>query len=350
MAVKTPIRTVFDGSGNATGLAEYQSGEFIGLSHGGIGAALSIGTAGQVLKVNSGASALEFGSVEAVINIDGATDLTSATLQTTDLLILSDGGSEGRVTLAQLDTLFSGTSKTLTNKTLTTPTITTPVINAGAQLKNGSTSAGFLEFFEDSDNGTNKLTLIGPASTADVTLTLPASTDTLVGKATTDTLTNKTLTSPTLTTPSMTTPTISSGGLVYEGATADDHETTLTVTDPTADRTITLPNATGNVAVFATAPTAAITDGSVGQALITDGSGVLSFATISASFPESTFLTAPGSSGDFDLAKVPAQTGSAETPFTAFQQDAFGVALEETVFSCNDPKGSTDTVDLGAFS
>ena len=47
-------------------------------------------------------------------------------------------------------------TETLTNKTLTTPTLTTPVINAGAQLKNGATSAGFAEFYEDSDNGTNK--------------------------------------------------------------------------------------------------------------------------------------------------------------------------------------------------
>ena len=89
-------------------------------------------------------------------------------------------------------------SQTLTNKTLTTPIVTTPVVNAGLQLKNGATSAGFAEFFEDSDNGTNKVTLIGPASTADVTVTLPAATDTLVGKATTDTLTNKTLTSAVL--------------------------------------------------------------------------------------------------------------------------------------------------------
>ena len=36
---------------------------------------------------------------------------------------------------------------------------------------------------------------------------------------------------------------------VFEGATADDFETTLTVVDPTADRTITLPNATGTVAL-----------------------------------------------------------------------------------------------------
>ena len=53
------------------------------------------------------------------------------------------------------------------------------IFNAGLSVKNGSTSAGFVEFFEDSDNGTNKTTLIGPASTSDVTLTLPAQTDTL---------------------------------------------------------------------------------------------------------------------------------------------------------------------------
>ena len=39
------------------------------------------------------------------------------------------------------------------------------------------------------------------------------------------------------------------GNLIFEGATADGHETTLTVTDPTADRTITFPNETGTVAL-----------------------------------------------------------------------------------------------------
>ena len=37
------------------------------------------------------------------------------------------------------------------------------------------------------------------------------------------------------------------GTIVFEGATADAFETTLTVVDPTADRTITLPNASGTV-------------------------------------------------------------------------------------------------------
>ena len=121
-------------------------------------------------------------------------DLDSETLTFTGGTGIDTSGSGNAVTFAIDSTVTTLTgSQTLTNKTLTTPIITTPVVNAGLQLKNGATSAGFLEFFEDSDNGTNKVTLIGPASTADVTVTLPAAADTLVGKATTDTLTNKSI-------------------------------------------------------------------------------------------------------------------------------------------------------------
>jgi len=41
-----------------------------------------------------------------------------------------------------------------------------------------------------------------------------------------------------------------STSIVFEGATADNYETTLTVTDPTADRTVTLPNVTGTVSLI----------------------------------------------------------------------------------------------------
>jgi len=51
----------------------------------------------------------------------------------------------------------------------------TTTVDGTLQVKNGATSAGKIEFFEDSDNGTNKVTLIGPASTSDITLTLPSS-------------------------------------------------------------------------------------------------------------------------------------------------------------------------------
>ena len=115
--------------------------------------------------------------------MDGNTSASSTTVADADRVVFNDAGTMKQVAVTDIDTYVSATTKTLTNKTLTTPTITTPVVNAGLQLKNGSTSAGFVEFFEDSDNGTNKATLIGPASTADVTLTLPSATGTV---ATTD--------------------------------------------------------------------------------------------------------------------------------------------------------------------
>ena len=43
--------------------------------------------------------------------------------------------------------------------------------------------------------------------------------------------------------------------ITFEGATADDYETVLQITDPTADRTITLPNATGTVVLRDTTDT-----------------------------------------------------------------------------------------------
>ena len=48
--------------------------------------------------------------------------------------------------------------------------------------------------------------------------------------------------------------------IIFEGATADAYETTLTVTDPTADRTVTIPNATGTV-LLSSAANPASSDG-----------------------------------------------------------------------------------------
>src|SRR6056300_1425948 len=182
MAAKTPIRAVFTGA-DATGLSEFQSGEFVDYAFGGTGLT-SLGSAGQVLKINSGGTALEYGNVEAVINIDGATDLTGSTLVTGDQIILSDGGTEGRVTLAQLDTLFSGTTQTLTNKTLTSPTITGTGAIAGTFTGNitGDVTG-------NADTATTLETARTDLSdTADIALL-----------DSTQTLTNKTLTSPTIT-------------------------------------------------------------------------------------------------------------------------------------------------------
>ena len=70
-------------------------------------------------------------------------------------------------------TLVSTTgTETLTNKSLTAPTLT-----------GSSSSAGSIIFKEDTDNGTNSVTLKGPAATADVTITLPAETGTALTTA-----------------------------------------------------------------------------------------------------------------------------------------------------------------------
>ena len=55
--------------------------------------------------------------------------------------------------------------------------------------------------------------------------------------------------------------------LIFEGSTADDNETTLGVIDPTADRTINLPNASGTVFLEGTTDNAVIT----GKTTITSG-------------------------------------------------------------------------------
>ena len=84
--------------------------------------------------------------------------------------------------------------------------------------------------------------------------------------------------------------------LRFEGSSADDHETTLTTVDPTADRTISLPNASGTIIIkdssnnisqsIATLTATSFTDGSAtmtsgsitGLANVT-GSGTANFTT-----------------------------------------------------------------------
>ena len=79
-----------------------------------------------------------------------------------------------------------------------------------------------------------------------------------------------TLSFSTITTTSQNTTTLNvreDGTIIFEGATDDGFETTLTVVDPTADRTITLPNETGTVISTGTTANTLIT----GQTSISSG-------------------------------------------------------------------------------
>jgi len=102
--------------------------------------------------------------------------------------------------------------------------------------------------------------------TADRTYTFPNADGDVVLITGTQTLTNKTFTSPTINggtfsgaftgTMDITGTVLSDASpLVFEGATADAYETTLAITDPTADRTVSMPNATDTLIGKATTDT-----------------------------------------------------------------------------------------------
>ncbi len=165
-------------------------------------------------------------------------DLTSNTLQGTI--------AEFNTALEDADFATIAGTETLTNKTLTAPKV------SGLEITDSSI------VFEGSSADDNETTLTVTNPTEDRTITFPNATGTValtsdipslsgyVTESGTQTLTNKTLTSPLVSGLSIT-----DGSIVVEGATANDNETTLQFTDPTADRTITFPDATGTVALTA---------------------------------------------------------------------------------------------------
>ena len=189
--------------------------------------------------------------------------------------------------------MLTDNADTSTDKTFTTPTITSPVFNTGvsgtavldeddmssdsatkaatqqsikAYIDNQidtdmdvpiTTDSGSIQITLDSETltvagGTNITT---SATGNAITVTLSSNVATLSG---TETFTNKTFTAPTINTHTFSSGTTTAGmsiganGIVFEGATADAHETTLTAADPTQDNTITIPDATMTAITTAT--------------------------------------------------------------------------------------------------
>ena len=246
-----------------------------------------------VTAMNTEIAALKAGTsvFETKIVFEGATDDANETT-----LVVTDPTADRTITLPNLTGTVSllTATETLTNKTLTAPTLTSAVLNtavsgtaildednmasdSATQLATQQSIKAFVEAqvtAEDlditTDSGTiaidldsETLTVAGgtgidtTGSGNTITVAIDSTVATLTGS---QTLTNKTLTAPTINTPTITNLTatnltLTDSSIVFEGATADAHETTLTVVDPTADRTITLPNETGTLITSASAAT-----------------------------------------------------------------------------------------------
>ena len=223
------------------------------------------------------------------IIFEGATD---DSFETT--LAVTDPTADRTITLPNATGTVSliDATETLENKTLTSPTVTSGVFNtavSGTAVKDEddmssdsatavATQQSIKAFTENliaaqdldiaPDSGTAQsiilpsetLTFSGGsgiatgASSTTVTFTISD----VVQLTASQTLTNKIFTSPTInaltfasgqTTSSLN---IGANGIIFEGATADAHETTLTAADPTQDNTITIPNSTMTAITTAT--------------------------------------------------------------------------------------------------
>ena len=169
---------------------------------------------------------------------------TADSFETT--IAVADPTADRTVTIQDATTTLVGrdTTDTLTNKTLTTPVIaeidssgsitldaTTDIIldadGADITLKDGGTTFGALN-----NNGGNLR--IQSGSTPTTAITMSGANVTIAGNLTV---------SGTQTTVDSSTISVTNS-FTFEGSTADSFETTLQVEDPTADRTVTIPNAT----------------------------------------------------------------------------------------------------------
>jgi len=247
---------------------------------------LAVGTNNYVLTADDQAAngiawkeTQPVGVFQASVSFEGTTANDYETV-----LQVEDPTADRTITLpnATGQVVLRDTTDTLTNKTLTSPKINEDVavtstateinlidgsvagtvVNSKAviygaagevnattlQIAGTSITATAAELnYVDGVTSAIQTQLDAKATSSDLTTHTGASTGvhgvtgSVVGTSDTQTLTNKTLTSPA----------VDGNGVVFEGATANDFETTLTVVDPTADHTITLPNATGTVALTA---------------------------------------------------------------------------------------------------
>ena len=225
--------------------------------------------------------------------------VTASSTNTLSNKSISLGSNTVTSTLAQLNTAISDAdvatlagTETLTNKTLTSPTLTTP--NIGVASGTSLTLTGDLTVqgttttidsttiavktafvFEGATNDSYETTLTVTDPTADRIVTIPDATDTLVGRATTDTLTNKSI--------SLASNTVTSTLAQLNTAVSDADVASLAGSETLTNKTVALGSNTvsGTLAQFNTAVTDADLASLAGSETLTNKTVALGSNTVS---------------------------------------------------------------------
>lgn len=167
----------------------------------------------------------------------------------------------------------------------------------------------------------------------------------VVGTLDTQTLTNKTLTSPTINTPTITNPNITGAGvdasIVFEGATVDNNETTLTVVDPTQDNTITLPNTSGTVTLNDATQT--LSNKTLGNALNAGGFKITNLGT-----PTDAGDAVTKNFADAQVAAAATSASSAATSANSAAASASAAATSESNAASSESAAATSASSASA--